>query len=352
MTPPALPRDATPRHPSRRALVSCAAHLALAAAVTPRALRALWARAPLGPVVAREPFGALERVADGIWAHVSTPLGGDRTTLSNGGIVAGRDAVLAVEGFNQPEGARWLAVKARELTGRWPTHVVLTHYHADHANGLAGYREGDARPALRATAATRELVLLRNRPAPAPADADSARTMQAARAAAAFGTLGAALADVTLLPPDAPTAIDLGGRTVRVVPRAGHTASDVSVEVDEPSVVFCGDLVWNGMFPNYVDAVPTRRAASVRALRRQRPTVYVPGHGALAREADYDRYAAMLAEVERAARAAHAAGTPAADAAARFALPASLGEWTLFNRAFFERAFAAWLRELGGGGPA
>jgi len=72
-------------------------------------------------------------------------------------------------------------------------------------------------------------------------------------------------------------------------------------------------------------------------------------NGALAREADYDRYAAVLAEVERAARAAHAEGVSAADAGARFALPPSLGEWALFNRAFFERAFAAWYRELAPG---
>lgn len=326
--------------PNRREFVSCAAHLALAAAASPRALRAAWARAPLGRVVAREPFGALERVADGVWALVSTPLTGDRTTLSNGGIVAGRDAVLAVEGFNQPRGAGWLAERARELTGRRPTHVVVTHYHADHANGVAGYREAlenGTRLTVRVTGATRDLVLARNRPAAAAADSGLARARDAA------------LADAELLAPAEPTAVDLGGRVVRLVPRAGHTASDVSVEVEEPSVVFCGDLVWNGMFPNYVDAAPSRLAASVRALRRERLTVYVPGHGAVAREADYGRYVALLDEVERAARRAHEGGVTPADAAARFTLPASLGEWMLFNKAFYERAFAAWGRELGGG---
>ena len=132
---------------SRRDFVArsgtCAAHLALAAAVAPDALRAAWARMPLGSVVATEPFGSLEQVADGIWALISTPLGGDRTTLSNGGIIAGRSGVVAIEGFNQPAGAAWLGAKARELTGRWPTHVVVTHYHADHANGVAGYLSPD-----------------------------------------------------------------------------------------------------------------------------------------------------------------------------------------------------------------
>jgi hypothetical protein len=27
-------------------------------------------------------------------------------------------------------------------------------------------------------------------------------------------------------------------------------------------------------------------------------------------------------------------------------LPASLGDWTLFSKAFYERAFAAWYKEL------
>jgi glyoxylase-like metal-dependent hydrolase (beta-lactamase superfamily II) len=320
---------------SRRDFVArsgtCAAHLALAAAVAPDALRAAWAQTPLGTVVAREPFGSLEQVADGIWALISTPLGGDRTTLSNGGIIAGRSGVVAIEGFNLPAGAAWLGAKARELTGRWPTHVVVTHYHADHANGVAGYLSTDAsngKPTLRATERTRELVLQRNQPA------DDARA--------------AALQQTVLVPTSGETTIDLGNRRVRVIPRLGHTDSDLSLEVDDPSVVFCGDLVWNAMFPNYVDAIPSKLSASVNALRRDRPTIYVPGHGALARQPEFDRYVAMLGEVERAARKAHDAGTPAADAANAFTLPASLGEWTLFNKVFFERAFSAWYRELGG----
>lgn|SRR5512146_2512065 len=305
---------------------SCAAHLVLVAASMPLAARLDWARATSGAVVAREPFGALEKVADGVWALISTPLSGDRTTLSNGGIIAGTHGVLAIEGFNQPQGAQWLAVKARELTGRWPTHVTLTHYHADHANGVAGYFGATDHPALRATERTRALVLERNQPAD-PARAD-------------------ALRDATLLSPTENASLDLGGRTVRVVPRSGHTESDVSLELDDPGIVFCGDLFWNGMFPNYVDAIPTKLAASVRALRRDADTIYVPGHGAIGRAADYDRYVAMLEAVEHAARTSHAAGAPAADAARAFTLPSSLGSWTLFGATFYQRAFEAWYRDL------
>ncbi|HEX9630863.1 MAG TPA: MBL fold metallo-hydrolase [Gemmatimonadales bacterium] len=303
---------------------SCAAHLALALAL-PASMRRRWAQQPAGRVVAQEAFGSLEQVADGVWALISDPLSGDRTTLANGGIIAGTDGVLAVEGFFQPAGATWLAERARERTGRWPTHVVLTHYHADHANGVAGYGAG-AMPTVHATGVTRDDVASRNRP---PDDARAA-----------------ALAAAELLTEQSPTTLDLGGRRVRIVPRQGHTASDVSVELDEPAVVFCGDLVWNAMVPNYVDALPSKLAAAVRALRRTEPTIYVPGHGAVAREAAFDRYVAMIDAIEDGARQAHARGQSAAEGGAAFALPASLGDWIMFSPTYFERAFAAWYREL------
>lgn len=305
---------------------SCAAHLALAASVMPHAARTAWATRPMGTVVAREPFGSLEKVSDGVFALISTPLGGDSTTVSNGGIIVGRNAVLAIEGFNRPQGAVWLAGQARELTGKWPTHVALTHYHADHANGVAGYLTDADRPVVRSTQRTRDLVVERNQPA------DASRI--------------AAVKEAVLLSATDSSTLDLGGRVVRVMPRNGHTDSDVSLELDDPSIVFCGDLFWNGMFPNFVDAVPTKLASSVRALRRTRDTTYIPGHGTIGKTAEYDRYIAMLDEVERGARKSFAAGTPATEAGAAFTLPASLGEWTLFGKTFYPRAFEAWYREL------
>ncbi len=320
-------RDALSRRDFLGTAGSCAAHLALAASFAPSALRAAWTAPTFGSVVAREPWGKVERVADGVWALISAPLSGDRTTLSNGGIIAGRDGVLAIEGFFTSQGARWMASQARQLTGRWPTHVVLTHYHADHANGVDGYIAEGFPTRVLTTAATREQVLAKNTPL-----VDS-RT--------------AALKDVAVVSPTSETVLDLGGRRVRIVPRAGHTSSDVSVELDDPSLVFAGDLLWNAMVPNFVDAIPTQLAAQVKALRRERTTVYVPGHGAVADAAAYDRYIAMLGEIETAARAAFTKGTPAADAGKAFALPPALGEWALFGPTFYERAFTAWNRELG-----
>lgn len=145
---------------------SCAAHLLLALGAGTGAARRLFAATPHAPVALREPWGRLEKLAEGAWALISTPLaGGDQAmrTFSNGGIIAGREGVLVIEGLASEEGARWLAGSARELTGRRPSHVVLTHYHGDHSSGLAGYEAEGGAPEYVSTVATREDLEERSR---------------------------------------------------------------------------------------------------------------------------------------------------------------------------------------------
>jgi glyoxylase-like metal-dependent hydrolase (beta-lactamase superfamily II) len=223
-----------------------------------------------------------------------------------------------------------MAQQSRELTGRWPTHVVLTHFHGDHANGVEGYGAEQA-PDVLATETTRDLI--------SEADAD--------RGVAAHSPRSSMLADVVIINPSSATSIDLGGRTVHLVPREGHTPSDVTVEIDEPSVVWCGDLVWNQMFPNYRDAIPSRLSRDVRALVRDPGTVYVPGHGPVADATDLDRYIELIDDVEAAARVAHERGIPATEAAESYSVPESLGEWVMFSPRYYEVALSAWERELG-----
>ena len=305
----------------------CGGYVLAALAGATAQTRRLFAAEPRGTLVRAEPWGRLERVADGVWMLISTPLAGSEAsgamrTFSNGGIVAGRDGVLAIEGFASVEGARWLAGEARRLTGRWPTQAVLTHYHGDHAAGLGGYggNDGYAAPvALLGTAATRDLLERRHPGAVVPQ---------------------------TLLPPDRETELDLGGRRVVITPREGHTASDLTIEVVDPRVVFCGDLVWIGLFPNFVDATPSKQTAHVRALLAHPATLWVPGHGSAARAPELRGFLALLESVEDGARRAVARGVPAAEAARGWRPPLSLGEWVRFSDDYYEVAFRAWEREL------
>ena len=302
---------------------SCAAHMGVMAAASPLWARGLWTRQERFPVVASEPWGRLEQISDGIWALVSNPLE-DRTTLCNGGIVAGRAGVVVIESFASDEGARWMAQQAMRLAGRPPTHVIVTHYHGDHTGGLRGAAES-ADVVMLATGLTRDTILERNGDAPADV-----------------------LERVELVSGGGPTEIDLGDRSLLVVPRRGHTDSDVSIEIADPSVVFCGDLVWNGMFPNYVDAVPNQLTPNVRVMRRTEPTTYVPGHGPLADDAAMGVYLELLEDVEAAARRAIEQGITAEQAGEQYALPRGMEDWTLFSPQYFGRAIGDWMGVLNG----
>ncbi len=314
-----------------RASAACGAHLLLLASAAPLRAERIFAMRSR-PVRAREPWGRIEEVADGIWAMISTPLD-DRTTICNGGIIRGRSGVLVIETFAQPQGSSWLAGKAKELAGRWPDEVILTHFHSDHSGGIAGYVRPDGAPRLHATHTTRDLV--RQQDAGRGEDPNSVRS----------GQLGGALA----IDETHESSIDLGNRRVRLIPRRGHTQSDVSVEIDDPSIVFCGDLLWNRMFPNYVNAIPSFLSHDVRALLRTRTTTYVPGHGPVANAEDMQKYLALIDSVERAGRAAFDKGQTAAEAAKAYRVPDGIGEWMLFSPRYPETAIGAWLKELSGG---
>ncbi len=311
---------------------SCAAHLTWMSALASAGAQKLFAGEASGAVVAKEPWGRIEKLHDGVWALVSTPLESkDWTTLCNGGIIAGSERVLVVESFASAKGAGWAARQARELTGRPPTDVVITHYHGDHANGVAGFRDGSEVPRIWLTPSTRELLT--------PSGRNEGRGDEAARASV--------IAAAETLDEASSTEIDLGGRKVRLHPRAGHTASDVTIELEDPSVVFYGDLLWNRMFPNYRDTTPTVFADSIRAAMRERETVYVPGHGPLAGAEDVERLLAVLGEIETAARESWAEEITASEAGASFRLSEALGEWAMFSDNYFEVAIGAWHQELG-----
>jgi len=304
--------------------VGCGAHVLAALAGASAGTRRLFAAEPRGTTERREPWGRLERIADGVWMLISTPLAGDHAsgamrTFSNGGLVAGRAGVLAIEGFASVEGARWLGEESRRLTGRWPTQVVLTHCHGDHSAGLGGYADGGAKVEILGTAVTRDLLRQRRPEAVLP---------------------------TRLVPGSGPTELDLGGRQVRIDPRDGHTPSDLTVEVRDPRVVWCGDLVWNGLVPNFVDAIPSRQTAHVRRLAAEPATVWVPGHGSAARAPELRAFLTLLESIEAGARSAIARGVPAAEAAREWRPPDALGEWVCFSDDYYEVAFRAWEKEL------
>lgn len=297
-----------------------AAHLGVLSALGAAWARELSAAQEHFPVVGAEPWGRIFQLGDGVWALISEPFR-DRTTLCNGGIVQGENGVVIIEAFGSNEGFDWMAGEARRLTGSDPTDVVVTHYHGDHTAGLeAAWRAGAS---IHATPVTRDYTRM-NEQVP-DSVLNRAKPLDTIR----------------------PTEIDLGDRSLVIVPRRGHTDSDLTVELAEPKVVFCGDLVWNEMFPNYVDATPSRLAQAVALIRASEASVYVPGHGPLASLESLDRYVELLDYVQEAAMTAVQEGLSPEEAGGAFRLPEAMEGWTTFSDDYYAVAIAAWMDELG-----
>ena len=307
---------------SRRQFVAAAAAL----------LASRWSAPTFGLLrqrAADSAFASVDQLAEGIWGVFSKPLEGGFDTLCNGGIVAGEERVLAFDSYARASGADWVIDQAEELTGRAPTDLVLSHHHGDHVGGIG-------------TFATRAPQSLR------------VWLTSSIRDRVSSGQLGVAkeaLEGAEIVAPDEPVVVDLGGSKVTLTAYSGHTQSDVVAMARGASgsstVLFGGDLIWNRLFPNYMDARPMELKQTVASLLDAPADTVVPGHGPSPSADQLQAYARVLDAIEELARRSHEAGKSAAEAAEGFSLPTELGEWTLFNARYFETAVGAWFRQLG-----
>ncbi len=330
---------ATSRRDFLASSITCGSWVAIAlAAADPLTRRAFAAPIPATHTVNAQPFARIDRIADGVYAVIATPEGGSQV-VSNAGIISGTNGVLVIEGQNTVAGAAWLSNAAKELTGRYPTHVILTHFHADHSAGLPGHLNADANPAIIATNATRHLLIDKYVVDP--------KFDAGAKPESPLTTLRRVLVpDTVLVDATNPVTIDLGGRSVTLTPRSGHTPSDLTISIDAPPITWCGDLVFNGLFPYYGDALPSVLSSTCKQLLTDPDMIYVPGHGAIADAEGLRPYLELLDDVERAARDALAKGVAASDAWRHYNLPAPLAQWSRFRPDVFRFAFEAWEREL------
>ena len=315
--------------------LGCGAYLSLVLAGCPLNGRRAFAAETNDTVVLDAGFARIEKLAEQVWAVISTPSGGSET-ISNGGIIAGKDKVLAIEGFMTPAGGAWLKKTCKQLTGRHPTHVALTHFHGDHSYGLAGYLDGGQGPEIVATAQTRR-NLLQNQTESQPRK----------KANATFAEVQSILLPTRLIVDEIKeTTLDLGGISVRLVSRQGHTSSDLTIELDQPQIRWCGDLFFNRVFPYYGDAIPSQLSQSCQELFKEEKAIYVPGHGSVASRQDICNYLTMIEHLGAAAQKAFREGTPADEAWKEYQLPKSLSPWNPSGHEAFRVAFKAWEREL------
>jgi glyoxylase-like metal-dependent hydrolase (beta-lactamase superfamily II) len=132
----------------------------------------------------------------------------------------------------------------------------------------------------------------------------------------------------SITPPGAPdraiesdTEIDLGGVRLRLIPVGqAHTEGSLIVEVPEDRVVYAGDVLYGGRL---LAVLPVSRVtgwiSAFERLRAFQEAVFVPGHGAPGKLADFEHPThAYLAALKTHMDAAVEAGTDISDAIAGF----------------------------------
>ena len=201
-------------------------------------------------------LGPWRELVPGIYRAVAEP------ESVNLGLVVGTDAALLVDTGSSPVQGRAVRESVARVTDRPLVAVVLTHWHFDHAFGLAAF--GDL------TTVGHETV--RDRLGSPEALAEAARLDVDA------GELGRPSRELVVA-----TAFDLGGRRVEVAHLGrGHTDGDLVVVVPDAEVVFTGDLVESAGPPSFgSDSVPDEWAGTLDGLvgLMTERTIAVPGHG-------------------------------------------------------------------------
>ncbi len=189
--------------------------------------------------------------------------------ISNAGFVVTPAGVVVVDALGSPRLAERLTAAIRQITPMPITHVIVTHYHADHIYGLQHFKAMGAQIVAHRSALayiqsdTARLRLEASRTELAPWIDDKTRIVEA---------------DLWI---DGPTSFKVGG-VVFEVDHVGpsHTPEDLIVYVPSERVLFAGDLFFNGRLPFVGMADSSQWIRSLERVLAFDTAAVVPGHGA------------------------------------------------------------------------
>ena len=239
----------------------------------------------------------IQALADGVYAVL-----GDQHGLchSNAAIVDLGDRTLVVDTLTLPSYGDDLAEACRRLTGRNPSWVSLTHYHADHLLGNQSFP--DTAPLI-ATPGMSDPIEewmgqyqgaiddpagfmgeIHDFEAAVDAETNPLRQKSMRTDLARYRALYAELPRLRLVRPNTwfEGALALSGsrRSIELIEVAhAHTTSDVYVRLPDDGIVLMGDLGFFDTIPFLAYADPLRWIDVLKEFEASAYETFVPGHG-------------------------------------------------------------------------
>ena len=197
--------------------------------------------------------------------------------ISNAGFVITPAGVVVMDALGSPALAEQLLTEIRKLTPLPVTHVIVTHYHADHIYGLQTFKAQGAR--VVAHGAARDYL-----------QSDTARLRMESSRLELFPWIDE---NTRLVPADqwinGPTELTIGGVRFMLQPVGpSHTPEDLVIYLPQDKVLFAGDLVFRNRIPYVGQADSDHWIQALETLLTFDTAVVVPGHGPLSNEATND----------------------------------------------------------------
>jgi cyclase len=245
-----------------------------------------------------------EEVSEGLFAYVQ-PDGS--WWINNTGFLVGRTGVTSIDTCSTERRTRDYLAAIADVTALPVRTLVTTHHHGDHTNGNCLLPQATILGHERCRDAMLEWI---GHPPAGVFDAVEWGDVEPVPPMVTFGDH-----------------IDLWVDELRVelhyIGGPAHTVGDVVAWVPERSVLFAGDLVFNGGTPFVMMGSLSGSLRAIDRLKAFGAETIVPGHGAVCGPEAIDRVAAYLRFVEGLACRAHGAGLTPLHAA----LEADLGDF-------------------------
>ncbi|MGB5517590.1 MAG: MBL fold metallo-hydrolase [Gammaproteobacteria bacterium] len=188
--------------------------------------------------------------------------------ISNAGFVVTGDGVVVFDALGTPSLANKLVSKIREITDQPIRKIIVSHYHADHVYGLQVFEEIGAE--ISAPEGAQKYI-----------QSDAARMRLEERQ---FSLEPWVDENTRLVLPDSTVSksdsFSMGGLTFTInYMGKAHSDGDLTMLVEPDSVLFSGDIIFEGRIPFVGNADTKNWLNTLTRLETGGLTALIPGHG-------------------------------------------------------------------------
>ena len=188
--------------------------------------------------------------------------------ISNAGVIITDKQLILIDALGTPALAQKLLQQLRQKTDKPISHVIVTHYHAEHVYGLQIFKAAGAK--IIAAHGVRNYI-------------DSPQAQ--ARLQERRFSLAPWVNDATrLIPPDQfidePTHLKIDNIDLLLTPEgSNHSEADLSILVENDHVLFAGDLIFSERLPFIAQGNLEHWLNYLNQLNIKQLKAIVPGHG-------------------------------------------------------------------------